>query len=85
FGGFIFAAVNIVGTGFLSATERSREAFVCALLRGCAAIVGFVCLLSALFGMDGVWLSFPSAELLTGVLTVIFVARWGREKRFSKA
>ncbi|MGN1422944.1 MAG: MATE family efflux transporter [Oscillospiraceae bacterium] len=75
FTGFIFAGFNIVGTGFLSATERAGAAFVCAVSRGAAAIVGFAFLLSALLGMTGVWLAFPAAELLTAAVTMTALLR----------
>lgn len=75
FTGFIFAGFNIVGTGFLSATERAGAAFVCAILRGAAAIVGFAFLLAALLGMTGVWLAFPAAELLTAAVTLTALLR----------
>lgn len=32
--GFLFAGINIVGAGFLSATERARESFVTSVMRG---------------------------------------------------
>lgn len=63
--GFLFAGFNIVAAGFLSAVEKAKEAFVISILRGFAAILVFAFLLSALFGMNGVWLSFLAAELVT--------------------
>ena len=78
--GFLFASFDIVGTGFLSATERAGAAFAAAVLRGFAAITGFAFLLSALWKMTGVWLAFPAAELLTAAVTAVALARWGREK-----
>lgn len=66
--GFLFAGFNIVGAGFLSAIERAKEAFVTSILRGVVAIIGCSLLLSALFGIYGVWLAFPAAELITAVV-----------------
>ena len=80
FVGFLFAAINIIGTGFLSATERAGAAFAAAILRGFAAIVGFAFALGSLFGMTGVWLAFPAAELVTAAVTVAALARWGRSR-----
>lgn len=78
--GFIFASFNIAGTGFLSATEHVAAAFAAAVLRGFAAVVGFAFLLAALFGMTGVWLAFPAAELLTAAVTLSAVSRWGKKR-----
>ena len=66
--GFLFAGFNIVGTGYLSATEKAREAFITSILRGFAGILAFSVILSLLFGLNGVWLAFPASELLTAVV-----------------
>lgn len=67
--GFLFAGINIVGTGFLSAVESARMAFVASILRGFVAIILCAILLAWLFGMTGVWLAFPAAELITVIVT----------------
>lgn len=63
--GFLFAGINIVGAGVLSAIEAARWAFVTSILRGFVAILIAAFTLSALFGMNGVWLAFPVAEFAT--------------------
>lgn len=68
--GFLFAGINIVGTGVLSAVEAARWAFIASILRGFVAIIFCAFMLSFFFGMNGVWLAFPAAELLTMVVTV---------------
>lgn len=75
FTGFLFAGVNIVGTGVLSATEEARWAFVTSVLRGFVAILIAVFTLSALFGMDGVWMAFPAAEAVTLAVTAAALKR----------
>lgn len=69
--GFFFAALNIVGTGYLSAAESARWAFTASILRGIVAITICAFTLSALLGMTGVWLAFPVAELITLAVTGI--------------
>lgn len=76
--GFLFAGFNIVGTGFLSATERAKEAFAASILRGFIGIVGCSLLLSALLGLNGVWLSFPASELLTALLIMTALVKGRR-------
>lgn len=68
--GFLFAGFNIVGTGFLSAIEKAREAFFTSILRGFAGILAFSIAMAALFGLNGVWLAFPASELLTAVVMI---------------
>lgn len=71
FVGFLFAGINIVGTGILSAVESAKWAFAASMLRGFIAILICAFTLAFFFGMTGVWMAFPAAELLTMVLTVI--------------
>lgn len=71
FTGFLFAGINIVGSAALSAVESVKAAFAASILRGFAAISVFAFLLSALFGLNGVWAAFPAAELVTLFITVI--------------
>lgn len=74
--GFLFAAVNVVGSGFLSATERAREAFGISVMRGFVAISICSVVLARVMGLNGVWLSFPAAELLTAmVLGTVLLSR----------
>ena len=77
--GFLPAGLNIVLTGFLSASERAVPAFIAALMRGFAAIIGFAFALSALFGITGLWLAFPASETLTLIFAAAAVYRFMRK------
>lgn len=79
--GFLFAGLNIVGTGYLSATERARPAFVASVLRGVVAIVGCSVVLAMIFAMDGVWISFAAAEAITLLVTAFFIRQATRMER----
>ncbi|MBR6624521.1 MAG: MATE family efflux transporter [Ruminococcus sp.] len=68
--GFPLAAMNIIKAGFLSASGRAKECFIISVSRGIAAIIFFAFVLSILFGIYGVWIAFPAAELLTLVLSI---------------
>ena len=76
--GFLFAGINIVGAGFLSATERARESFVTSIMRGFVCIIGCSMLFAAAFGINGVWLSFPASELLTAIVMAVVLVRDNR-------
>ena len=73
FTGFLFAGFNIVGTGFLSATAKAKGAFITSVMRGFIAITVCAFVLSALFGMTGVWLAFPVSELLTTIVLLLVI------------
>lgn len=84
--GFMFAGFNIVGTGILSATESAKWAFIASVLRGFVAIILCAFVLSYLFGMNGVWLAFPAAELITAVLVAAaFVRSFGGSRCIGQA
>lgn len=70
FAGFFLAGLNIVGAGYLSATEHAKAAFRISVIRGVLAIVGCSLLLSCFFGFNGVWISFAAAEGVTAVITI---------------
>lgn len=73
FAGMLFAGVNIVATGYLSAIGNAFWATVISILRGVAAIIFFAVLLSRFFRMTGIWAAFPAAEMLTlGVTGLAF-------------
>ena len=69
--GFLFAGVNIVGTGVLSAVESARWAFITSILRGFVAIILSAFIMSFFFGLNGVWLAFPVAEGITVLLMIV--------------
>ncbi len=75
FVGYFFAGCNIVAAGYLGAVNRPAEASITSLCRGMVAIVVCSLVLSALFGMNGVWAAFPVSEAITLALTVSLLKR----------
>lgn len=78
FAGYFFAGCNIVAAGYLGAVDRPTEASITSLCRGMAAIVVCSLVLSALFGMTGVWAAFPASEAITFALTLYLLKRGER-------
>ena len=73
--GYFFAGLNIVAAGYLGAVDRPAEASATSLSRGIVAIVACSLVLSALFGMNGVWAAFPASEAITACLTLFLLKR----------
>lgn len=71
--GILFSGLNIVGSSFLSAVENARTAFIISVLRGFVMILFFAFLLSALFGMNGLWLAYATAEFFTSSVMFYFM------------
>lgn len=67
--GFLFAGFNIIGTGYLSASEHAKEAFAASVCRGFVAIAIGSVVLSRVLGMQGIWLSFAVSEAFTACIT----------------
>ena len=76
--GILFSGVNIVGGSYLSATEKAKAAFIVSVLRGFILIVVFAFVLSFIFGMKGVWLSYMAAELCTTMVLLIFNYKYSK-------
>ena len=71
--GFIPSGFNVVSSFYMTSSEQASKGLVISVLRGLVFIVMFVVGLSKLFGMTGVWLAFPSAEILTAVAAGCFL------------
>ena len=69
--GYLVAGINIVLVAYFSAVDKPKPAIMGSLLRGVVAIIFFAILLSALFGMTGIWLSFLCAEVLTFAVVLV--------------
>ena len=54
-------------------------------MRGFVAILIFAFALSAVFGMTGVWLAFPAAELVTMLLSLTGISKsiWAKCRQFN--
>ena len=80
FFGYFAACLNIVLAGYFSAMERADLGFLISLMRGLAVIAPAAFILAKVFGMTGVWIAVPVAEVLTLVISVIMV-RFSLKKR----
>ncbi|WP_255467156.1 MATE family efflux transporter [Raoultibacter phocaeensis] len=85
FVGYLFAGANIVAAAFFSAVEEPARGLAISIVRGFVAIVAFVFVLAALFGMTGVWATFPAAEAATACLTAFFLVRFVRKRGVRRA
>ena len=75
FTAFIFVGYNIVTCVYFSAKDKAKPAFIISILRGFIFIMPSILILSSICNMTGVWLSFPAAEILTSIFSLIFFIR----------
>lgn len=68
FTSMLVAGYNIVITVFFTSTERVLPAQVLTLLRGVVLIVPLSFLMAKIWGMNGIWMTFPVTELIVAVI-----------------
>lgn len=65
-----FASINIVLIMYYTAISKSKEANILSMSRGLILIIPLVYILSYFFGVNGIWISVPLAEILTIIVFV---------------
>lgn len=75
FTAFVFVGLTIVTTAFLSVTTAPKTAFIISILQGGALVIPLVLVMARMFGVPGVWLSYPISELALAVVSVFFLLR----------
>ena len=69
--GCVFAGINIVLSVYFTSTNDPKPAWVISLMRGFFVIIPLAFIMSAIWGMKGLWLVFPAAELIVCVVGVM--------------
>lgn len=68
FTGIVFAGMNIIFAAYFAATNKAKPAGIISILRGFVIIIPLAILLAKLFDINGLWLSFPIAELIVSLV-----------------
>ncbi|MGN0172954.1 MAG: MATE family efflux transporter [Acutalibacteraceae bacterium] len=71
FSAIVFAGINIVLSIYFSAIEYTKQANIVSILRGLVVIIPMAFILSSLFGVEGLWLSFTATEFLVSVTAIV--------------
>lgn len=80
FTGALFAGFNIIAAMFFTAREKPLPAHAISVLRGLVLIVPAAFIMSRLFGLYGVWLSFTASEFLCAVCACVILAAFMRNE-----
>ena len=72
---YLASCFNIVFAGYLSAMERADFGFIISLMRGLIVIAPMAFLLSRCFGMTGIWVAVPVAEVITLIAALVMVRK----------
>lgn len=71
-----FAGYNIILATFFTSVEKALPAQLLSILKGLLLIIPMALIMSALWGMKGVWLAYPATEFLTALLGAIIYRRY---------
>lgn len=78
--GFFPSGINVVSAFFMTAKEQASNGMAISIARGLIFIVLFAVVLSMLFSMTGVWLSFFCAEIATLIFVICLLRRENKIK-----
>ncbi len=76
---FLFSGINIFASSHFTALSDGKTSALISFSRTFIFILIGVMFMSALFQMNGMWLSIPFAELMTAVLVVVVYKRQGKK------
>ena len=71
FPAFVPMGLNIIAVSLTACIQKPKWAFLLSCLRGFAAVIPLLLLLSMFFGLDGVFATVTAAEALTLCVTLI--------------
>lgn len=75
-----FVGYNIILATFFTSIEKALPAHILSVLRGVVLIIPMAFLLSALWKMTGVWLTYPITEFLTALLGFVIYKHKNKQK-----
>ena len=65
--------VNIITSGLFQSTKRPIYSIVVTVLRQAAFLIPFMYVFPKIWGLDGLWWSFPLSDFLAFVIIVVFI------------
>lgn len=71
----VFVGFNIILATYFTSVDYALPAHILSVIRGFFLIIPMAFLLSALWGMTGVWLAYPLTEMLAAVLGCVLYLR----------
>lgn len=80
--GFLFSGCNIFSSAFFTALSNGKVSAVISFLRTFGLITVSLWIFPKILSVTGVWLAIPVAEMLTCILTISFIFRYGRSYHY---
>lgn len=73
---YLFIGINIFASSMFTAFSNGKISSIISFLRTFLFIIICVILLSILFGINGVWLSIPVAEILAIIVSIFYIIKF---------
>ncbi|MBI9013256.1 MAG: MATE family efflux transporter [Clostridiales bacterium] len=71
----LFSGLNIFGIGYLNAVNDGKKAVLISFAKPLCFMIPTLYLLSDVFGLDGIWMTVPAAEVCTFLLILSFLIK----------
>ncbi len=71
----LFSGLNIFGIGYLNAVNNGKKAVLISLVKPLCFMIPTLYLLSDVFGLKGIWMTVPAAEVCTFLLMSTFLIK----------
>lgn len=73
---FIFTGMNIFSSAIFTAFSNGKVSATLSFFRTFVFIITGIILLPKVFGVDGVWMSVPIAELLSFIMSLLYIKKY---------
>lgn len=72
---FFLVGFQIVSTTFFQSIGKARQSIFLSMIRQVLFLIPLLAILPPVYGLDGIWLSFPASDLFATVVTAIMIVR----------
>ena len=76
-------AIQLIGSAYYQAIGKALPALLLTSLRTGIILIPLILILSSIYGIDGVWISFPIADISSTIITAYFL--WKAMKKLQNA
>ncbi|WP_194851949.1 MATE family efflux transporter [Nonlabens antarcticus] len=76
-------AIQLIGAAYYQAIGRALPALILTLLRTGIILIPLILVMKNIYGIDGVWMSFPIADVASTIITAFFL--WKAMQKLHKA
>lgn len=79
---FVFAGINIFGSGFFTSLNNGLISALISFLRTLVFQIVTILVLPLIFGLKGIWFSMVIADVLACITTIIFLIKFRKKYRY---